>query len=60
MATIIEVRALEQVSMWHELLPMTDPELHGEVTQNVLAYLRSPRTPHRPRPKARARPRRGT
>jgi AcrR family transcriptional regulator len=59
MATIIEVRALEQVSMWHELLPMADRELHSEVTQNVLAYLRFPGTPHRPRPKTRARLRPG-
>jgi AcrR family transcriptional regulator len=60
MATIIEVRALEQVSMWHELLPMADRELHAEVTQNVLAYLRSPGTARRPRPKTRTRPRLGT
>jgi AcrR family transcriptional regulator len=59
MATIIEVRALEQVSMWHELLPMADRELHAEVTQNVLAYLRSSRTPRRPKSRTRARPRRG-
>jgi AcrR family transcriptional regulator len=58
MATIIEVRALEQVSMWHELLPMADRELHAEVTQNVLAYLRSSRTPRRPKTKTRAQPRR--
>ena len=60
MATIIEVRALEQVSMWRELLPLADRELHAEVTQNVLAYLRSPATPRRPRPKTKARPPRGT
>jgi AcrR family transcriptional regulator len=45
MATVIEIRALEQVSMWHELLPMSDHELEAEVTRTVLAYLRSPRTP---------------
>ena len=43
-ATIIEVRALEQVSMWHELMPMSDKALHAEVTRNFLAYLRSPAT----------------
>jgi AcrR family transcriptional regulator len=41
MATIIEVRALEQVSMWHELLPISDRQLQAEVTRNFLAYLRS-------------------
>jgi AcrR family transcriptional regulator len=63
MATIIEVRALEQVSMWRELLPMSDRELHAEVTQNILAYLRSPGTPHRsaddPRPRDHHNRRRG-
>lgn len=43
MATIIEVRALEQVSMWHELMPISDRQLQAEVTRNFLAYLRSPR-----------------
>jgi AcrR family transcriptional regulator len=43
MATIIEVRALEPVSMWHELMPISDRELQDEVTRNFLAYLRSPR-----------------
>jgi AcrR family transcriptional regulator len=42
MATIIEVRALEQVSMWHELMPISDRQLQAEVTRNFLAYLRSP------------------
>jgi AcrR family transcriptional regulator len=42
MATIIEVRALEKVSMWNELLPVSDKELKTEVTKNFLAYLRSP------------------
>jgi AcrR family transcriptional regulator len=58
MATIIEVRALEQVSMWHELLPMADRELHAEVTHIVLAYLRAPVTRPRPKSKTRTRPRR--
>jgi AcrR family transcriptional regulator len=43
MATVIEVRALERVSMWHELMPMSDRELHAEITKNFLAYLRLPR-----------------
>ena len=43
MATIIEVRSLEQVSMWHELMPISDHQLQAEVTRNFLAYLRSPR-----------------
>lgn len=60
MATVIEVRALEEVSVWHELLPMADRDLHAEVTRNVLAYLRSPATPRRPKPKTRTRLRRGT
>lgn len=42
MATLIEVRALEPVSMWRELLLMSDRELHTEVTACVLAYLRRP------------------
>ena len=42
MATIIEVRALEQVSMWNELLPISDRELQNEVTTIVLAYLGAP------------------
>ena len=50
MATVIEVRALERVSMWHELMPVSDRELHVELTKNFLAYLRSPRgkRPRRP------------
>ena len=40
MATIIEVRALEEVSMWNELLPMSDRELRKEVATIVLAHLR--------------------
>ncbi|AHG93305.1 regulatory protein TetR (plasmid) [Gemmatirosa kalamazoonensis] len=42
MATVIEVRALETVSMWHELMPVSDQELEAEVTRTVLAYLRLP------------------
>jgi AcrR family transcriptional regulator len=40
MATIIEVRALEPVSMWDELLPMSDRELKKDVATIVLAHLR--------------------
>jgi AcrR family transcriptional regulator len=43
MATIIEVRALERVSMWHELMPLSDSDLHAEVTRTVLTYLRASR-----------------
>ncbi len=41
MGTIIQVRASEQVSLWHELLPLSDHELEAELTNNFLAYLRS-------------------
>ena len=44
MATIIEVRALEPVSMWHELMPISDHLLQAEVARNFLAYLRSPKS----------------
>jgi len=43
MATVIEVRALEQVSIWRELLPLSDRELQAELTRNFVAYLRSGR-----------------
>lgn len=42
MATVIEVRALESVSMWHQLLPLTDDELGAQVTRAFLAYLKTP------------------
>jgi AcrR family transcriptional regulator len=41
MATVIEVRALESVSMWHEVLPLSDTALQAELTRTILAYLRS-------------------
>lgn len=41
MATLVEVHALEKVSMWHELLPLTDDQVHGEVTRTCVAYLQS-------------------
>jgi len=38
--TAVEERALEQVSMWHHLLPISDRELRKELTRCFLAYLR--------------------
>jgi AcrR family transcriptional regulator len=43
MATVIEVRELEPVSMWHQLLPLTDDEVSARLARNFLAYLRTPR-----------------
>lgn len=43
MATVVEVRTLEQVSMWNDLLPLSDADLHSEITRSLLAYLRYPR-----------------
>jgi AcrR family transcriptional regulator len=42
MATVAEVRALEEVSMWHQLMPLSDRELQTQLTRNFVAYLRSP------------------
>ena len=39
MGTVIEVRALEQVSMWNELTRLNDEEFVTEVTRNFLGYL---------------------
>ena len=39
--TILEVRALEEVSMWHELLPISDAEMEAELTRSLLGYLRA-------------------
>jgi hypothetical protein len=39
MGTVIEVRALEQVSMWNELTRLTDEDFVSEVTRNFLGYL---------------------
>lgn len=39
MATVIEVRALEVVSMWHELMPISDRQLTDELTRTMLGYL---------------------
>ncbi len=39
--TSVEARALEEVSMWHHLLPISDRELQKELTRSFLAYLRS-------------------
>ncbi len=41
MVTAVEVRTLEEVSLWRELLPISDRELHRELTRGLLAYLRS-------------------
>lgn len=43
MATVIEVRELEPVSMWDHLLPLTDDELRKQLASNFVAYLRTPR-----------------
>lgn len=42
--TIIEGRALEfeGASTWNELLPISDQELHRELTRSFLAYLQAP------------------
>jgi hypothetical protein len=42
MGTVIEDRALEGVSMWHKLLPLSDEDLKREVSRSAIAYLRSP------------------
>ncbi len=39
--TILEVRALEEISMWHELLPISDEEMEAELTRSLLGYLRA-------------------
>jgi len=36
----IEVRALGEVSLWREMLPVSDQELHREFTRTILSYLR--------------------
>jgi AcrR family transcriptional regulator len=41
MATVVEVNALEQVSMWRELMPLSDRNLRAELTRTFVAYLRS-------------------
>jgi AcrR family transcriptional regulator len=41
MATVVEVRALESVSLWHEALPLSDAALQGELVRTILGYLRS-------------------
>jgi AcrR family transcriptional regulator len=41
MVTAVEVRTLEEVSLWRELLPVSDRELHRELTRSLLAYLQS-------------------
>jgi len=39
-ATIFEVRAFEEISMWNELLSISDEEMQNEATRNFLAYRR--------------------
>jgi AcrR family transcriptional regulator len=39
MGTVIEVRALEQVSMWNELTRLSDEDFVTEITRNFLGYL---------------------
>ncbi len=40
--TALEVRTFEEVSMWRELLPISDREMQAELVKTLLAYLRSP------------------
>jgi AcrR family transcriptional regulator len=40
LATIVEVRALEEISLWHTLLPLADAQLEPELTGMIVAYLR--------------------
>jgi AcrR family transcriptional regulator len=40
--TVLEARALERVSMWRELLPISEQAMRAELTRNMLAYLRAP------------------
>ncbi|MGC8485897.1 MAG: TetR/AcrR family transcriptional regulator [Candidatus Baltobacteraceae bacterium] len=40
--TNIEVKALEELSMWNFMFPISDSELQKESTRSLLAYLRSP------------------
>jgi hypothetical protein len=39
-ATIAETRALDDFSLWHEMLPMPDEELCLALKRTFLAYLR--------------------
>ena len=38
-ATVIEVRSLEQPSMSAEVLPISDEEMQAELTRSFIAYL---------------------
>jgi AcrR family transcriptional regulator len=38
--TIIKERTLEQISLWQELLPLSDTQLQHDLTRMILAYLR--------------------
>jgi AcrR family transcriptional regulator len=39
--TILEARAFEKVSIWRELLPISDADIQAELSRSLLAYLRS-------------------
>jgi AcrR family transcriptional regulator len=39
-ATVIEAIEVDEVSMWHHLLPLSDSQLQDELTRMTLAYLR--------------------
>lgn len=39
--TTLEERALQTVTIWHQVLPLSDDEIQGELTRAFLAYLRS-------------------
>ena len=41
-ATSIEEITLQKTSLWHTLLPLTDEELHAELTRAFLSYLLTP------------------
>ena len=43
----IEVRALGEVSLWREVLPVSDQELHPELTRILISYLRAKPGSHR-------------
>ena len=40
-ATVVEVTALDPISIWPVAFPATDEELHAELTRAFLAYLRN-------------------
>lgn len=40
-ATIVEARAMEEISLWDKLLPLSDTQLQHDLTRMILAYLGS-------------------